>query len=80
MAGGTLPQKGGGGNLKHNELIAPKMVCDKREGTTQGAPILLPRAQRWHAGCQHWDSAYAWSCPEKDATFFLPLFPSINWE
>lgn len=46
MAGGTLPQKRGGGNLKHNELIAPKMVCDKREGTTQGAPILLPRAQR----------------------------------
>lgn len=70
MAGATLPQKRGDGNLKHNELFASKMVCDEGEGTAWGALILPPWAWRWHACCQRWDSACAWSCPEKDATLF----------
>lgn len=34
MAGAMLPQERGGGNLKHSELTASKMMCGKGEGST----------------------------------------------
>jgi len=77
MAGATLPQKKGGGNLKHNELFGSEMVCDGREGTAWGAPILLPWARQRHTGCRRWDSACARSCLEKDATLSLILFTPV---
>lgn len=39
MVVATLPQKRGGGNLRHNKLFASKMVCDKGEGTAVGVEI-----------------------------------------
>lgn len=53
MAGAALPQKKSCGNVKHNELFASQMMCDRGDCTARGNPNLPSQAQWWLQHCQH---------------------------